>query len=95
MIQLLYAAGSTSKGILHLRPFIDTLLATTEMPQRLADERDRIQIRIDDMVRTRDRLDELIALAADSAASFAGVDVPRTVRRRVSVQAYPKRRHLR
>ncbi|MGW4735420.1 hypothetical protein ACWEQC_40820 [Streptomyces shenzhenensis] len=48
---------------------MDTLVAASGMTQRLADERDRIQVRIDDMVRTRDRLDELIALATDSAAS--------------------------
>ncbi|MFH8466301.1 MerR family transcriptional regulator [Streptomyces sp. NPDC017991] len=63
-IQLLYAAGLPSKAILHILPFLDTLVATPEMTQRLTGERDRIQVRLHDLTRARDRLDELIGLAA-------------------------------
>ncbi|MEV5425782.1 MerR family transcriptional regulator [Streptomyces cellulosae] len=62
-IQLLYAAGLPSKAILHILPFLDTLVATPEMTRRLTEERDRIQVRLDDLTRARDRLDELIGLA--------------------------------
>ncbi|MFR9793976.1 MerR family transcriptional regulator [Streptomyces sp. MB22_4] len=68
-IQLLYSAGLPSKAILHILPFMDTLVATPEMTRRLTDERDRIQARIHDLTRARERLDELIRLAADYTAS--------------------------
>lgn len=68
-IQLLYSAGLPSKAILHILPFMDTLVATPEMTQRLTDERDRIQARIHDLTRARERLDELIGLAAQYTAS--------------------------
>ncbi|MFC9091077.1 MerR family transcriptional regulator [Streptomyces sp. NPDC048231] len=68
-IQLLYSAGLPSKAILHILPFMDTLVATPEMTQRLTDERDRIRARIHDLTRALDRLDELIGLAAQYTAS--------------------------
>jgi DNA-binding transcriptional MerR regulator len=68
-IQLLYAAGLPSKAILHILPFLDTLVATPGMTQRLAEERDRIQARLHDLTRARDRLDELIGLAAQYTES--------------------------
>ncbi|MET8645055.1 MerR family transcriptional regulator [Streptomyces sp. NPDC057746] len=68
-IQLLYSAGLPSKAILHILPFMDTLVATPEMTQRLTDERDRIQARIHDLTRARERLDELIGLAAQYTTS--------------------------
>lgn len=68
-IQLLYAAGLPSKAILHILPFLDTLIATPEMTQRLTEERDRIQARLHDLTRARDRLDELVGLAAQYTQS--------------------------
>ncbi|QNP74894.1 MerR family transcriptional regulator [Streptomyces roseirectus] len=68
-IQLLYSAGLPSKAILRLLPFLDTLVATPEMTRRLTDERDRIQARIHDLTRARERLDELIGLAVQYTAS--------------------------
>ena len=70
-IQLLYSAGLSSKAILQVLPFLDTLVATPRMTQRLKDERDRIRTQIDDLTRAHDRLDELIGLATESAISPA------------------------
>ncbi|MFC9844053.1 MerR family transcriptional regulator [Streptomyces sp. NPDC060223] len=70
-IQLLYSAGLSSKAILQVLPFLDTLVATPRMTQRLKDERDRIRTQIDDLTRAHDRLDELIGLATKSAVSPA------------------------
>lgn len=68
-IQLLYSAGLASKAILPILPFMDTLVATPEMTQQLGGERDRIQTQIDNLTQARNRLDELIRLAAEFAAS--------------------------
>ncbi|WP_030214464.1 MerR family transcriptional regulator [Streptomyces sp. NRRL WC-3626] len=70
-IQLLYSAGLSSKAILQVLPFLDTLVATPRMTQRLKDERDRIRTQIDDLTRAHDRLEELIGLATESATSPA------------------------
>ncbi|MFB9836329.1 MerR family transcriptional regulator [Actinoallomurus acaciae] len=70
-IQLLYSAGLSSKTILQLLPFLDTLVATPQMTRRLKDERDLIRSKIDDLTRAHDRLDELIRIAAESAISPA------------------------
>ncbi|MDX3855054.1 MerR family transcriptional regulator [Streptomyces sp. AK02-01A] len=70
-IQLLYTAGLGSKAILQVLPFLDTLVATPRMTQRLKDERDRIRTQIDDLARAHDRLNELIVLATESAISPA------------------------
>jgi DNA-binding transcriptional MerR regulator len=64
-IQLLYAAGLTSKAILQILPFLDTLVVTPQMTRRLKDERDRIRVKIDALTRAHDRLEELIRLAAE------------------------------
>ncbi|MCF6468468.1 MerR family transcriptional regulator [Nonomuraea sp. MG754425] len=76
-IQLLYAAGLPSKAILHILPFLDTLVATLEMTQRLTKERDRIQARLHDLTRARDRLDELIGFAAQYTESSTAQCPPR------------------
>lgn len=68
-IQLLYGAGLTSRTILQILPFLDTLVATPEMTQQLRGERDRIQAKIDSLNQARERLDELIRLATDLAAA--------------------------
>ncbi|OUD00302.1 MerR family transcriptional regulator [Streptomyces swartbergensis] len=70
-IQLLYSAGLSSKAILHVLPFLDTLTATPQMTQRLKDQRDRIRTQIDDLTRAHDRLNDLISLASESEISPA------------------------
>src|SRR5689334_1997871 len=70
-IQLLYAAGLTSKAILQILPFLDTLVATPQMTRRLTDERARIRVRIDALTKAHDRLEELIRLAAEYERSPA------------------------
>lgn len=67
LIQQLYAAGLASKSIVQLLPCVVTGVATTEMLDRLIAERERIEAHIRDLIDTRDRLDEVLALAADSA----------------------------
>ncbi len=64
-IQLLYAAGLSSKAILPILPFLETLVTTPRMARLLEDERDRLRVRIDDLTRAHDRLEELIRLAAE------------------------------
>ncbi|WP_043632143.1 MerR family transcriptional regulator [Nonomuraea candida] len=64
-IQLLYAAGLTSKAIRQILPFLETLVATPQMTRRLTDERARIRGQIDALTRAHDRLEELIRLAAE------------------------------
>ena len=60
-LQLLYAAGLTSRAIVDLLPCVHTGVATPEMLSRLADERDRIDAQVRNLTSTRDRLDEVIA----------------------------------
>ena len=67
-IQDLYAAGLPSKAVLSILPCMDTGTATPEMIRRMAEEQARIQARIDDLSRARDRLADLIHRAADCSA---------------------------
>jgi DNA-binding transcriptional MerR regulator len=64
LIQQLYAAGLSSKAILELLPRVVNGRATPELLSGLSAERDRIDDRIGDLVRTRDRLDAVITNAA-------------------------------
>ncbi|WP_250004988.1 MerR family transcriptional regulator [Actinoplanes sp. M2I2] len=66
-VQCLFAAGLPSRAILEILPFLDTGVATPSMQERMADEHDRIQRGIDEMVFARDRLAELREIAAASA----------------------------
>ncbi|MFC3380509.1 MerR family transcriptional regulator [Couchioplanes azureus] len=65
LIQMLYSAGLSSKTIAELLPCVDAKVSTPESRSRLAAERDRIDAQIAELVRTRDKLDAVIALAAD------------------------------
>ncbi|GAA4934961.1 MerR family transcriptional regulator [Actinoplanes utahensis] len=60
LIQMLYAAGLTSRTIAELLPCVDAGVSTPESRARLASERDRIDGQIAELTRTRDRLDEVI-----------------------------------
>ncbi|OJF12287.1 MerR family transcriptional regulator [Couchioplanes caeruleus] len=65
LIQMLYSAGLSSRTIAELLPCVDAKVSTPESRSRLAAERDRIDAQIAELVRTRDKLDAVIALAAD------------------------------
>lgn len=78
LIQQLYAAGLASSAIVDLLPCVHTGLATPQMLTRLALERDRLDCRLRDLARTRDRLDEVITAAqAHAGAATVGATVPR------------------
>ncbi|WP_411152564.1 MerR family transcriptional regulator [Streptomyces sp. A30] len=64
LIQQLYAAGLASRTIVDLMPCVLTGEVTPELLERLTAERDRIDERVGALVRTRDRLDEIIDMAA-------------------------------
>ncbi|GIF17085.1 DNA-binding transcriptional MerR regulator [Actinoplanes teichomyceticus] len=71
LIQRLYQAGLTSKTIVELLPCVVGDRATPAMLERLAAEREQIDQRITDLVRTRDRLDAVISNATDSMLTGA------------------------
>lgn len=62
LIQMLYAAGLSSRTIADLLPCVDAKESTPESRARLAAERDRIDGQIVELIRTRDKLDAVIAL---------------------------------
>ncbi|WNI18994.1 MerR family transcriptional regulator [Actinacidiphila sp. ITFR-21] len=64
-IRRLYAAGLSSRTIVELLPCVDSPSEgnTGTALERMAQERDRLSGHIDDLVRTRDALDGLMAAA--------------------------------
>ncbi|MEU4224424.1 MerR family transcriptional regulator [Nonomuraea sp. NPDC026600] len=62
LIQMLYAAGLSSRTIAELLPCVEAKVSTPESRARLAAERERIDAQIAALTRTRDRLDMVIAL---------------------------------
>ncbi|MGK3944942.1 MerR family transcriptional regulator [Streptomyces sp. RP5T] len=66
LILELYAAGLSSRTIAELTPCVIDGKATSELLDRLALERDRINQHIADLTRTRDRLDSVITGASAS-----------------------------
>ncbi|NRQ32785.1 MerR family transcriptional regulator [Nonomuraea sp. NN258] len=75
LIQQLYAAGLASKSMADLMPCVVTGEVTPELLRRLGGERDRIESRIGELVKARDKLDLIIDLAAEAA--HAGRPCPR------------------
>jgi len=71
LIQQLYAAGLASSAIVDLLPCVHTGIATPQMLTRLAAERDRLNSRLHDLARTRDRLDDVITAAEAHASTTA------------------------
>jgi DNA-binding transcriptional MerR regulator len=65
LIQQLYAAGLPSRTILDLLPCVDAGVSTPESQARLVAERERIDRQVTGLLATRDRLDAVIAMAAD------------------------------
>lgn len=61
-IQHLYAAGLGSKAVLRILPCMEHGVLTDEMHERLLAERTRVQAQVDELVATRDKLDEVIRL---------------------------------
>ncbi|MGP3937705.1 MerR family transcriptional regulator [Nonomuraea sp. KM88] len=64
LIQRLYAAGLSSRTIAEVLPCVDSPSEETSDAalERMAQERDRLSAHIADLVRTRDALDELMAV---------------------------------
>ncbi|WP_113704463.1 MerR family transcriptional regulator [Nonomuraea lactucae] len=74
LIQQLYAAGLTSKTILQLLPCVDSGRVTSTLLRRLAEERDRIDQRISELLEARNRLDGVIATAMEPGPGCVHVD---------------------
>jgi DNA-binding transcriptional MerR regulator len=68
LIQQLYQAGLASRTIVDLLPCVDAPgdEATRHTVGLMSAERDRLQERIDDLIRTRDTLDRVIGSAVAS-----------------------------
>ncbi|MET7647072.1 MerR family transcriptional regulator [Streptomyces sp. NPDC005426] len=64
-VQRLYAAGLSSRTIVELLPCVDAPSRenSDSALERMAQERERLSAHIDDLVRTRDTLDVLVATA--------------------------------
>jgi DNA-binding transcriptional MerR regulator len=64
-IQRLYAAGLSSRVIVELLPCVDSPSDENSEAamERMAKERDRLSAHIEDLLRTRDALDDLMAAA--------------------------------
>lgn len=63
MIQQLYAAGLASRSIVDILPHIETGGVTPEMLALLSAERERLDRRLTELAKVRDRLDAGIAAA--------------------------------
>ncbi|MDC7341245.1 hypothetical protein PQR15_38135 [Streptomyces lydicus] len=63
LMQQLYAAGLSSRTISELLPCVVTGEVTLELLDRLSAEQDPIDMKISDLVKTRDRLDGIITTA--------------------------------
>ncbi len=80
LIQLLYSAGLSSKTILGLLPCVESKVNTPESRAALAAERERIDRQITELVRARDKLDEVIAFSASPESGCAWVEPAVAVR---------------
>lgn len=69
-IQQLIQAGLSSATIRDLLPCMDSRVATSKTIQRLEEERNRIQMRAEDLTRMGERLDRLIEQARNSASAI-------------------------
>jgi len=65
LIQLLYAAGLSSKTIQDLLPCVETGISTAESQALLWAERQRIDRQLADLTAARAKLDEIIEIASD------------------------------
>ncbi|MGW8538000.1 MerR family transcriptional regulator [Rhodococcus qingshengii] len=67
-IQMLYAAGMPSRRIIELLPFLDTGVATLSMLDHFDEESNHIQLQIQALTDTHNRLARVRAIAASSVA---------------------------
>ncbi|NUT43313.1 MAG: MerR family transcriptional regulator [Thermoactinospora sp.] len=67
LIRQLYAAGLASRSIVDLMPCVVSGQVTPELLDRLTAERHRIEERIGDLLKARDKLDSVITLATKAA----------------------------
>ncbi|MET8121890.1 MerR family transcriptional regulator [Micromonospora sp. NPDC005189] len=74
LIQMLYAAGLSSRTILDLLPCVDAKVNTPQSRAMLRAERDRIDQQITQLLRARDRLDAVIVLSESSASGCTRTD---------------------
>jgi DNA-binding transcriptional MerR regulator len=68
LIQMLYAAGLSSRTIADLLPCVEAKVNTPESRARLASERDRIEAQIASLTQTLDRLNAVIELSEGPAS---------------------------
>jgi len=69
LIQQLYAAGLSSRTIRELLPCVDSGVSTPATHARLVAERDNIDLQIQNLIDTRNKLDDVIVAADCSAAA--------------------------
>ncbi|MEU8115725.1 MerR family transcriptional regulator [Micromonospora sp. NPDC053740] len=74
LIQMLYAAGLSSRTILDLLPCVDAKVNTPQSRAMLRAERDRIDRQITQLRQARKRLDEVIALSESPASGCTRTD---------------------
>ncbi|MFI7662999.1 MerR family transcriptional regulator [Micromonospora parva] len=74
LIQMLYAAGLSSRTILDLLPCVDAKVNTPQSRAMLRAERDRIERQIAQLQQARERLDRVIALSEGPASGCAYTD---------------------
>ncbi|WP_051799827.1 MerR family transcriptional regulator [Catenuloplanes japonicus] len=72
LIRDLFAAGLASRQIAVLLRCVDAQQATPESMSILADERDRIDRQIEDLISTRDRLDDVIISSLAASPKSCG-----------------------
>lgn len=70
LIQQLYGAGLSSSVIASLLPCVETHEAPPELWELFAEQRDRISSQIDELVATRERLDQVMAASESCAAGL-------------------------
>ncbi|MEU8362557.1 MerR family transcriptional regulator [Nonomuraea sp. NPDC048882] len=76
LIQMLYAAGLSSRTIAELLPFAEARVSTPQMRARLSAERDRIDSEIAALTLTRDRLDAIILTSGHPASGCTWIAEP-------------------
>ncbi|GLZ62555.1 MerR family transcriptional regulator [Micromonospora sp. NBRC 107095] len=79
LIQMLYAAGLSSRTILDLLPCVDAKVNTPQSRAMLRAERDRIERQISQLRQARERLDAVIALSESPASGCVHTDTDTSV----------------
>ncbi|MET7950376.1 MerR family transcriptional regulator [Micromonospora sp. NPDC005324] len=79
LIQMLYAAGLSSRTILDLLPCVDAKVNTPQSRAMLRAERDRIDQQITQLRQARTRLDEVITLSESPASGCTRADTDAAV----------------